>query len=167
MGPIFRSPTLLLSAITACGGGTPAPGDIVLRLGTGADIGRVSLRERNGGVEIRLRASGLTPGLHGVHLHAVSKCEGPAFQSAGGHLNPAAKKHGHQNPEGPHQGDLGNLPSGGDGRADVTLTVPGTTLRALLGGSGISLVVHAAVDDDKTDPSGNSGPRVACAILAN
>ena len=163
MRPACLTSALLL--IAACGGGTPAPGDIVLRSGTGADIGRVSLQEKDAAVWIRVRASGLTPGMHGVHLHAAAKCEGPAFQSAGGHLNPAAKQHGHQNPAGPHQGDLGNLSTGSDGRADATLTLPGTTLRALLGSAGISLVVHAAADDDKTDPSGNSGARVACAVL--
>jgi Cu-Zn family superoxide dismutase len=128
-------------------------------------IGSVAVREANGGVEIRVTAVGLTPGDHGVHLHASPLCDGPAFQTAGGHLNPGAKQHGHQNPAGPHLGDLGNLRAGTDGGAVGTFTVAGTTIRMLLGNAGIALLIHAAPDDEKTDPSGGSGARVGCAVL--
>ncbi|HEV8358129.1 MAG TPA: superoxide dismutase family protein [Gemmatimonadales bacterium] len=164
-------PVLVLAAACTGGGGGyggPAPVESILKNAAGQDVGRVTLRERSGRVEIRVRATGMPPGEHGVHLHQAARCEGPAFQSAGGHLNPAGKKHGRLNPEGAHLGDLGNLTVGADGRADVTLGPVGGTeagLRALLGEQGIALVIHADRDDERTDPTGNSGARIACAEL--
>jgi superoxide dismutase, Cu-Zn family len=111
--------------------------------------------------EIKVRVEGLSPGEHGIHLHAVGTCEGPAFQSAGGHWNPAGRKHGHLNPAGAHMGDLMNLAVGADGRASATLHVGGDMADA----DGTSLVIHARPDDYLTDPSGNSGDRIACAVL--
>lgn len=139
--------------------------DAMLRGGDGKAMGRVGVRNVPAGVELRVRATGLTAGRHGIHLHAVARCEGPAFQSAGGHLNPAGKQHGHKNPAGHHLGDLGNLDAGADGTATAVIVVPGTTVRALLGEAGIAIVIHAAVDDEATDPAGNAGARVACAVL--
>jgi superoxide dismutase, Cu-Zn family len=158
---------------TACGQtqATIEPMESVLRNGGGADVGRVTLRESGQRIQIRVRVSGLPPGLHGMHLHEAGRCEGPAFQTAGGHLNPSGMHHGHQNPQGPHLGDLGNLRVGDDGRADVTVEVAGaearTGLRSFLGlgQSGLALVIHAERDDEVTDPSGNSGARIACAVL--
>lgn len=139
--------------------------DAVLRGGDGREMGRVGMRNMPGGVQLRVRATGLTAGRHGIHLHAVARCEGPAFQSAGGHLNPGGRQHGHRNPAGHHLGDLGNLDAGADGTATAVIVVPGTTVRALLGEAGIALVIHAAPDDEATDPAGNAGARVACAVL--
>jgi Cu-Zn family superoxide dismutase len=108
-----------------------------------------------------------------VHLHAVGSCEAPKFTSAGPHWNPTTKQHGHLNPNGYHMGDLGNLGVGADGVLTAGLLVPGARLRTdnngdgpvLLDGDGAALVFHAAADDEKTDPSGNSGDRIACAVL--
>jgi len=111
---------------------------------------------------IKVNASGLVPGKHGIHLHAVGSCNGPDFKSAGTHWNPAGKQHGHENPAGAHLGDLPNLRVGDDGKGSASFEVRGDMADA----DGTSLVVHAKPDDYKTDPSGNSGDRVACAVLA-
>ena len=156
----------------ACGGGPaadPAPVESVLRDASGTDVGRVTLRERGERVQVHLRVSGLTPGEHGVHLHAVGRCEPPGFTSAGGHFNPRNFRHGHRNPQGPHLGDLGNLFVSSNGRGEMTVELVGpearTGLKPLLGPAGLALVVHADRDDETTDPSGNSGARVACAAI--
>jgi Cu-Zn family superoxide dismutase len=110
---------------------------------------------------IKVAAEGLSPGLHGLHLHAVGRCDRPDFKSAGPHWNPAGKQHGHGNPAGAHLGDLPNLSVGPDGRASANFAIDGDMADA----DGSALVIHAGPDDEKTDPSGNSGDRVACAAL--
>jgi Cu-Zn family superoxide dismutase len=140
---------------------------------SGANIGTVRVFAENTGVTLRIDAAGLPAGMHGAHLHAVGKCEGPKFTSAGGHWNPTSKQHGHQNPAGYHTGDLGNLGVGADGKLTAGLLVPGVRVSSdgfgdgpvLLDADGAALVIHAGQDDEKTDPSGNSGDRIACAVL--
>ena len=155
----------------ACGGpvSAPAPVEIILRDGTGNDVGQVRLRERDGRVQVYVRVTGMAEGEHGIHLHAVGRCDGPDFQTAGGHLNPTGMQHGHLNPQGPHFGDLGNIRVGADGRGEKTIDLLGGEARAgigaLLGTAGIALVVHAGRDDERTDPAGNSGARIACAAI--
>ena len=121
------------------------------------------------GVRVRVEAAGLAPGTYAVHVHGVGRCDPPAFDSAGPHWNPTARQHGRLNPMGPHSGDLPNLSVGTDGAGAVEFTIPGTTLRrganALIDGDGAALVVHANPDDYRTDPSGNSGARIACGVL--
>jgi Cu-Zn family superoxide dismutase len=161
---------MLLAGVTlTVGAQTPrAAGQLIDR--TGAPAGRVELEQTNAGVRVVVEASGLTPGVHGIHLHAVGTCEPAAFTSAGGHFNPTTKKHGLRNPDGPHGGDLPNLEADAGGRASYTTTTRLVTLGAgptsLLDADGAALVIHAGPDDEMTDPAGNSGDRVACAVLA-
>jgi Cu-Zn family superoxide dismutase len=123
---------------------------------------------KGGGVSIDLDVKGLPPGEHALHFHAVPKCEAP-FTSAGGHFNPANKKHGAQNPEGPHAGDMANFTVDAKGIAKTTVTNKNVTMGAeansLYANGGTALVIHAAADDMKTDPSGNAGDRIACGII--
>lgn len=166
---------LLTLAPVAGAEGERASGTLVD--GAGKTIGAVQLEQRANGVTVNVTFQGIdaiAPGEHGIHLHAVGKCDGPDFTTAGGHFNPTAKKHGTRNPEGPHAGDLPNLVVGPttatQGGYAYTATVTGVTLSpgstSLFDADGTALVVHAGPDDYVTDPAGNSGGRVACAVLA-
>ena len=141
-------------------GGGPV---IALVNSSGASVGTVEMQPRSGGTYIRVEVQGLQPGEHGLHLHAVGKCEGPSFQSAGAHWNPAGKQHGHLNPQGAHLGDLPNLTVSANGHGRLVFLVKGQVSGDA---DGTSLVIHAKPDDYRTDPSGNSGDRIACAVLS-
>ncbi|MES2444866.1 MAG: superoxide dismutase family protein [Pseudomonadota bacterium] len=117
-------------------------------------------------LRMTIDVTGMTPGLHGVHVHMVGKCEPPDFATAGGHWNPTAHQHGSMNPAGPHAGDLPNLDVGADGRGHLEFTLMHATYEGLLDEDGAAVVVHAKPDDLATDPSGNSGGRVACGVVA-
>ena len=134
--------------------------------GDGSALGSVTVEDSAGGVVLRLAGSGMPAGTHGLHIHMVGKCEGPKFESAGAHWNPDNKKHGLENPEGPHRGDLPNATVGADGALTESLTLAGVPLAELRDSDGSALVVHAQPDDNMTDPSGNSGDRIACAVIA-
>lgn len=136
-----------------------------LRTAAGKEVGRATVREVAGGLRVTVDARFLPPGMHGAHLHTVGRCEGPDFASAGPHWDPSGKKHGSMNPQGPHDGDLPNLTIGNDGRGTMGINLPGASFDALLDGDGAAMVIHADVDDMMTDPSGNSGGRIACGVL--
>jgi Cu-Zn family superoxide dismutase len=140
-----------------------------LKNAEGKEVGKATFAPTKGGVKVQVTAAGLTPGKHGIHLHAAGKCDPPDFKSAGAHLNPAGKHHGLKSPEGPHAGDLPNLSVGKDGKAKASFTAKGATLGegqgSLLGPDGAALVIHADPDDEKTDPAGNSGARIACGVV--
>ena len=147
-----------------------APQTIALNGADGRPVGTVTLSEDGNGVTIKVDASAVPAGTHGVHLHEKGLCDGPDFKSAGAHWNPTTKQHGRDNPMGAHLGDLANLVIGESGTATASFLVGGVTVNgasnALADADGTSLVVHAKADDYKTDPSGNSGDRIACAVLA-
>ena len=136
-----------------------------LRTAAGVGAGRATASEVAGGVRFTADVSGLTPGTHGIHVHTVGACDAPEFTTAGPHWNPTTAKHGTMNPQGPHKGDMPNLIVGADGRGTVAVTIPLATMDGLLDADGAAMVVHANADDLMTDPSGNSGGRIACGVL--
>lgn len=133
-----------------------------LSTASGVAAGRATASETTAGLRVTIEAVGSTPGSHGVHIHTTGRCDAPDFMTAGGHWNPLGTKHGSMNPAGPHEGDLPNLVIGNDGRGTLAVTIPGGTLAGLLDSDGSAMVIHAGQDDLTTDPSGNSGARVAC-----
>jgi Cu-Zn family superoxide dismutase len=140
-----------------------------LKDASGRSIGNATFSSISGGVQVQVKVTGLKPGAHGFHVHAAGLCEGPDFKSAAGHFNPEGKKHGLQNPQGHHHGDLPNLVVGADGSGQATVTLAQVTLgdgaTSLFHEGGTSLVIHADADDGTTDPSGNSGARIACGVV--
>ena len=116
-----------------------------------------------------VRVHDLPPGVHGIHIHQNAKCDPPDFKSAGGHFNPDGKKHGFDNPEGHHAGDMLNLTVDAKGKAKAKLEDKDVTLgdgpHSLFSNGGTALMIHAKADDMKTDPSGNSGDRIACGVI--
>lgn len=175
---------LLMSAILVVGGcaktkkALPVSGDkmeaiVAPLLNTqGNKIGEVTLVQETAGVMIKVEAEGLKPGLHGIHIHETGVCKAPDFKSAGAHFNPTGKEHGFDNPKGFHLGDLPNIEVPEDGKVSRELTTGDITLtsgmeNSILDGDGSALVIHADPDDYKTDPSGNSGDRVACAAFTS
>jgi Cu-Zn family superoxide dismutase len=135
----------------------------------GKPVGTATFTEKANGVQLDLKVFNLPPGLHGLHIHTVGKCEAPDFKSAGPHFNPEGKQHGWDNPLGHHLGDLQNLNVGPDGKVNVRVFVPGVTLgegpNSLFHEGGTSLVIHEKADDGKTDPAGNAGARIACGAI--
>lgn len=147
----------------------PLSAEAALKDKDGKDVGRATLIETSEGLRIAVTGYRLPPGTHGLHIHAVGSCQPPEFTSAGAHFNPSSKKHGSMNPEGPHAGDLPNLVVADSGEGGIDITTKAVTLgpgpNSLLGPDGTALVVHAGPDDLKTDPTGNSGGRIACGVI--
>lgn len=141
--------------------------DVELKDKDGKVIGIAHLTESKKGVKIKLEVvEGITPGVHGFHIHENGKCEGPTFESAGSHFNPDHQQHGDHNPQGKHMGDLGNIKIENNSKGKATAFVKamnlGNDVHGLKKEGGTSIVIHESADDQKTDPSGNSGARVAC-----
>lgn len=140
-----------------------------LKDATGKDVGTVQLVQMPQGVLLKLALKGVAPGEHAFHIHAVGKCE-PPFTSAGGHFNPASKKHGMGSAEGSHAGDMPNLyvPANGELTADIAnnmVTLAKGQPNSVFDADGSAIVIHARADDYKSDPAGNAGDRIACGVI--
>ena len=136
----------------------------------GKKIGEVTLVQETEGVMINVQAKDLPPGPLGIHIHETGVCKAPEFTSAGAHFNPTGAEHGFDNPKGFHLGDLPNIEVDKDGKTSMKLTTSEITLKkgqenSILDKDGSAIVIHEKADDYKTDPSGNSGARIACAAL--
>jgi Cu-Zn family superoxide dismutase len=135
----------------------------------GAIKARATAEQAGDAVRIRLDASGMPAGTYAAHVHTTGACAAPDFTSAGPHWNPTGAQHGKDNPAGMHKGDLPNLEVRTDGRGRLEYLIEGATLAGgsapLLDADGAAVVVHAQLDDHRTDPSGNAGARIACGVL--
>jgi superoxide dismutase, Cu-Zn family len=157
----FAIVTVLLSAF-AFAAGKSKPVTYEFKNGNGESIGTAKVTANGNASKIHLNVKNLAPGTHGIHVHAVAKCEGPDFKSAGPHADNALKKHGTENPEGPHAGDMKNFEVKKNGTSQAVVD-SALKLDAFSSGS-MSIVIHEKADDYKTDPAGNSGARIACAL---
>jgi superoxide dismutase, Cu-Zn family len=158
----------LFFSLVACSNRAAAKTTAELKDAQGKSVGQVILWDDGSGVKLEVRVHDLTPGEHAIHFHQVPKCEAPDFKSAGGHFNPDGKKHGFESPDGHHAGDIKNFTVDAQGKADAHLEDNDVTLKdgphSLLT-NGAAVVIHAKADDYKTDPSGNSGDRIACGVI--
>jgi Cu-Zn family superoxide dismutase len=162
-------PAVLLSGCASMGSEAGLSAEATLKDKDGKQVGYAVLIQTSDGVRFALTGYRLPQGVHAVHIHEVGKCDPPDFMTAGGHFNPTGKQHGRLNPAGPHAGDLPNMEVKATGEGGFEITTKAVTLgsgrTSLFGPSGTSLVVHAGPDDEKTDPAGNSGARIACGVI--
>jgi len=170
-------PLLALAACTTTGprptvqaDAPPVQTDLALRDASGRERARATLNAEVDALAIRVLARGLAQGVYAAHIHTVGRCDAPDFQSAGPHWNPTEAAHGRENPRGAHLGDLPNLIVGANGEGSLSYTVNGAGLTSgqyrVADADGAALIVHAQADDYRTDPSGNAGGRLACAVIA-
>ncbi|HKT13856.1 MAG TPA: superoxide dismutase family protein [Allosphingosinicella sp.] len=175
MKPTTRALTIALAMLAGgCAGddmqlgaaGTAPVAAADIRDAAGAVKAHSEVKLAPGGLRIGVKADAMAAGTYGIHIHAVGRCDAPGFTSAGPHWNPTARQHGKDNPQGMHHGDLPNIVIGADGRGSLDFVIAGATPADLLDADGAAVVIHAGPDDYRTDPSGNSGARVACGVLA-
>jgi len=145
---------------------------VPIKTSTGEDAGTATFSPTRKGVHLKLDLKNLPVGEHGVHIHASPHCDPPDFKTAGGHFNPTSKQHGFQNPQGHHAGDLPLNVIVGEGHIGIAnfnldyISLDPAAPNSITANGGTSIVVHEKADDMKTDPSGNSGNRIACGVIS-
>lgn len=142
-----------------------------LRDAQGGRKATATLSQQGDAVRVAIAAEGMARGVYAAHVHTTGRCDGPDFTTAGGHWNPTGREHGRANPAGTHLGDLPNLSIGANGRGSVSFLIRNASLtsgaNALADADGAAVMIHAAPDDYRTDPSGNSGARIACGVVGS
>lgn len=168
MKPSFLSAASAAVVLSACAtmsaSGPGAEARLAPTSGNTAS-GTVTFVQRGDKVLVTANVSGLTAGAHGFHVHEKGDCSGPDGMSAGGHFNPGGQRHGHPHMGEHHAGDMPMLEADSRGNARLTAELAGVTLEGATGLGGKGVIVHAAPDDFKTQPTGNSGARVACGVI--
>lgn len=168
-------PILILPVIASCAtvktAKTVAVSEVLtadLARADGSWAGVVTISRRSDGTFLSLAGEAPAAGTFGMHIHAVGKCEGPAFNSAGPHWNPAMKQHGFENPMGAHGGDLPNVVAGADKKITLEHKMSDFVMEGaggIIDADGAAFIIHEKADDYKTDPSGDSGKRIICGAL--
>jgi superoxide dismutase, Cu-Zn family len=157
--------------LAGCTQQNPTKVDVDMYNTVGDSLGKITLSEQPSGVKLEVKLTGLSPGVHAIHIHECGKCVAPEFKSAGNHFNPEKKDHGLLNPKGAHAGDLPNLIVEDDGSVNAELMAPNVTLKvgkkSLFTKMGTSIVIDEGKDDGMTQPSGDSGKRIACGEISN
>jgi Cu-Zn family superoxide dismutase len=156
-----------LIGLSATGCGSSPTTSATIMSATNQSLGTATFTQNGDKVDVQISVSGVSAGKHGLHVHDMGKCEGPDFTSAGGHWNPTTQMHGDPSAAMHHVGDFGNLEVAADGTGTIKLTT-GLSLRA--GEAtylpGHALILHAGTDDLMTQPTGNSGARLGCVVIA-
>ena len=167
-----RAPVVVaaLAALTlsACAGYGSAPTAVAeLKPASGSQVsGTVSFYQSGDKLRAEARLSGLKPGEHGFHIHEVGDCSAPDATSAKGHFNPTSSAHGKHGGGAHHAGDMPSLIADAQGNASASFELPGMGIGSGIDITGRGIIVHADPDDYKTQPTGNSGARVACGVIA-
>ena len=160
-----------MCALSACAGSNDRAGmraaTTLLPAAGSKTHGQVTFMQTGNSVHVTGEITGLAPGRHGLHLHEKGDCSAPDVSSAGGHFNPAHTEHGGLRTGERHAGDFGNIVADGAGKAAFDFNASGISVSAVHsdGIIGRALVVHAGTDDERSNPAGNSGGRIACGVV--
>ncbi|MFD3448834.1 superoxide dismutase family protein [Microbacteriaceae bacterium 4G12] len=165
----FASLWLTMLVFAGCAQGEPKQVKVELHNSAGDKVGTATLSEHPGGMQIKLKAEGFTPGSHGLHIHEVGECKDPDFTSSGNHFNSDKKKHGLLNEKGAENGDLPNVTADANGKIKAKFIAPNVSFKegkkTLRRKNGASLIITENPDDGMTQPTGNSGKRLACGVI--